>query len=281
MGGGGGGRGGATHLERDPGTKQNVIGRHTFVAEMTPFKSPLRHIINDAQVTALYKVVTGSQQLAQTHVGRFLQDVLGVLLERLQPPDVVVVDVARLTQLVLLYEVLVDGHGGLVGDVLKELGEGEPRLTRSSDVASAEQPHDLRLFPVQSAWAEELVHVAREQAHVRVTDEHDLLGRLQDVVRLDDRTVSAYAAVFVGAVDAIAGHVEDARFIVIPFQDVEDPLPKAAGVLGYETKHHVALVIQQVVVYILKTQGRKLSELFNVKMTCVSHCQKLGTVPQK
>ena len=214
---------------------------------MTPFKAPHGHVIHDVQIAVLLKLLTGSEHLTGVDVRCFLQDVLGVLLERLQLADVVVVHVARQASRVLLSEVLVDGHRPLVGHVQQKFGKTHCSVVPSFGFTVAKQIDDLFFFLHHAARAEYLVDITREEALVRVADEHDLFGRLERVVELKEGLVAAPCAAQTAkctrGVDGDTGQVEDGRPVVLAVQDGEDPLPKAAGVFRNDAVDQVVFVI--------------------------------------
>ena len=68
-----------------------------------------------------------------------------------------------------------------------------------------------------------LVDVAREQAFVRITDKHDLLGGLEGVVHLKEASFQSVRLVH--GVDGGAGQIEDYLACLGTVQDGDHPLP--------------------------------------------------------
>ena len=88
-----------------------------------------------------------------------------------------------------------------------------------------------------------LVDVAREQAFVRITDKHDLLGGLEGVVHLKEASFQSVRLVH--GVDGGAGQIEDYLACLGTVQDGDHPLPKAAAVLGHEAEDEVMFLVHQ------------------------------------
>lgn len=137
------------------------------------------------------EVPAGGGELHHVIHAEQAQEVLGVLLRRLQVAHEVVLDLAGVAKAVHLPPVLVEGHLPLrfgVQEVLDEVGERgvDARLERlvhgggGRRLVGVATQHHLRKVPVEFVVGQlELVAVGRDEAHEGVSHEYELGVLLQ------------------------------------------------------------------------------------------------------